>query len=233
MAVPASQTAGNRVAAVPAGVASRALGCAAIDNSSSVETAASVTVVVSGTCHAGTIVPSSGVSPAHRMEAASTQWRNAAECFLSSPIEISATRTIIDTFIANLLSSPSPQARQCESTLRPTAWCSPHRATAATTCSADPSKKGIDQVPERRFARRAARHGRHVDVADTFLLVSHVPLVLQYPQLRANGGVTRVSGQLFHHVRSSSAFRSWRMSMIWRFPSRQGRRGCLGHMLFL
>src|SRR5436190_24375412 len=50
-----------------------------------------------------------------------------------------------------------------------------------------------------------ARDDWHVDVAEPLFLVADVSLLLEYAQLRPDGGIARIAGQFFHHLRGGGA----------------------------
>src|SRR5438105_2027799 len=66
-------------------------------------------------------------------------------------------------------------------------------------------EKRVDQMAQRRLARGATWQGRRVDVAKACFLVPHVPLLLEYAQLRAHGRRVRIAGKIRHDGRGGGA----------------------------
>ena len=58
----------------------------------------------------------------------------------------------------------------------------------------------LDDMLERRAARRVSRHRWDIHVAEPFFFVTHLTLFLEHPQLRAHRRGGRVARQRFEHL---------------------------------
>src|SRR5213593_1339284 len=61
-------------------------------------------------------------------------------------------------------------------------------------------EEGVQQLSQRRLPCALTRNGRHEHVAGAVLLMTQMPFLLEHPQERAHGGITRRIRELIEHL---------------------------------
>jgi hypothetical protein len=104
-------------------------------------------------------------------------------------------------------------------------------SSAATTFSVDPSKK--DEMAKRGTAGDVARDSRGLDIAQAVLFVADVSFFFEDAELRADGGITGLVGELSEDLADRGAFEH--VENVHNLSFAAGESVCFGsseHMLF-
>src|SRR5439155_23142812 len=158
---------------------------------------------LTGRCQDGTTISSAGVAAAQTTEAASTRCRSAADLFRNAACAARPNRMSSETLTTSaLLSSFRDEVRNPFQIVvrEPRSFTAEH---SGNDLFRGPVEEGINQVPQRRLAGGAARYGGRVYVSKAVLFVADVSLFLEDAQLRTNGGVARLPGEVLHHLARS------------------------------